>query len=335
MSAPPIERGGQDDERERAPPAERVAEQAGEHGAEEPAEQEDVDADHGRAPRPQPVGDDRRGDRHRGHERRLATGPCRRRRTRRAATTLGMNSPRTMKTPKPATSPPMRPSAAAGCGGTGGRPGARRRPAPTIPGMRHDRAEQAPLPGGEAELVLEVEVEEQRDAEQGEAERRHARRGRSGSCGSSAAARTPRPARSAARRRRSPAPRRARPASRCGPGGARGWRARPSTDRARPARRWRRTPSASCRARRSARRCRRRPAGPTTRPAISKRAVGGEDPAPGRDRVGVHQQRAVDRQRVGLAEPGAQPGHEQPEGVLDQRRWRTRRPTTAPSTRRR
>ena len=61
-----------------------------------------------------------------------------------------------------------------------------------MPGITTREPNDPALPCRQPELVLEVEVQEQRDAEEGEAEGRHARPGRSRSSGSCAAARRPR-----------------------------------------------------------------------------------------------------------------------------------------------
>ena len=82
--------------------------------------------------------------------------------------------------------------------------------------------------------------------------------------------------------------------------------------------------------------------GAMARPAIWRRRSS-EHLAPGADRVGVHEQRPVHRERVRLAQPGGEPSHEQldarwrpkPVSVDDHRprRHRRRRPTNLRGTR--
>ena len=177
-------------------------------------------------------------------------------------------------------------------------PRARRRPGATMPGIATSEPKHAALPGRQAELVLEVEVEEQRDAEQGEAERGHARQEEVEAPDLAQSLEGDARARSAARRVLGPellAEHRlhlvAAPPRLADPG-------RPSTTGTLRTDGSDEDPAPARRARRSRRPRYRRTAGPITRPSELERAVGGEDPRPGRDRIGVHQQRRVDRQRV-------------------------------------
>ena len=218
------ERGGQDDGGDRAPPADGVAQQAGEHRAEERRRSRNVYTPTIAMPR----------DRRRygmtaaigatttanaAEREGVADGEQRRR----AARACACSPRRPRSTPKLATSAAdeheRRRRAAAeqlvGAAADDGQGDERR--GPTSPVPRRPRSKRA-----EAELVLVDEVEEQRDARTGRSRGPPCRRGRSRRCGSSAAARRRRRARWAARRPARPAPRRARPASRCGPGGARG-----------------------------------------------------------------------------------------------------------------
>ena len=238
-----------------------------------------------------------------------------------------------MNTPKPATRAPMNPTAAGGL-----RRNRRSARGPTMarattPGSTTSDAEHPALPGRQAELVLEVEVQEQRDAEEGEAEGRHP--GQEEVEGADLAQPLEGDAERdrAARPRPRPAP---RPSTACislRPRRGSWMRARPRTTGMPRSDSSEEDPAPALGPGDQRRRCRRRRAARGPGRPTSKRAVGGEHPRPGRDRVGVHQQRGVHRQGVGLADAGAEPGDEQPEGALHEAGERTpRRPTRAIET---
>ena len=165
----------------------RVAQQAGEHGAEEGAEQEDVDAEQGDAPRAQAVRDDRRHDRRQDGERGTRERQRDRPGARRTSRSRACTCPITWNTPKAPMSPPMSTIA---FGGLCRNSASDRRPASaTADERRQDRHrdEEAALERGQAEVVRRKRLMNSVRAEQGEPERGDADEEEveaSGSCGS-------------------------------------------------------------------------------------------------------------------------------------------------------
>ena len=310
----PDQAGGEQDHDDRGLAADGVAEHAGEDGAEEPAEAEQIDADHRRAPRAEAVRQHRRRRGEDDGERRPGHGDADREHDP-DQHHVGHEQGEGDEDPEAGDQP------------THEHHRSRRAAAeeavavPTGEGDRHDgrevgrRGEEAPFERVEAELVLEEEVEEEREAEQGEAEAGHAEQeeverldrpqaleGDAEGDGqlvavvellaedglhlvaASAGLGEPRQREGHGHGQKTddeegPAP--------C---------FRPADQRGDPAGQ----------------------EGSDDEPTELERERQAEDPSPGLDRVGVDQDRAVDGELVGLGEAGADPGQEQREGVLDQ-----------------
>ena len=310
---PADQAGRQDHGDDRGLAADGVAEDAGQHRTEEPAEAEQVDADHGGAPGPEPVGQDRRrrgeDDRERGPGHRDADGqhdpdqdhvghqqgeghegP-------EAGDQTAHEHHRAGRTgPEEAVAVPARDRDRDDGGEVGG------------------RREQAPFEGVEAELLLQEQVEEQREAEQGQAEAGHAQQEEvegldrpqalegdaerdrelvpvvellaqnglhlvTAPAGLGETGQREGQGHGQHRDEEEGPPPRLRPADQLGDAAGQ--------------------------------------QGGDDEPAELEREGQAEDSTPGLDRVRVDEDRSVHRQLVGLGQPGPDPGHEQREGVLD------------------